>query len=151
MHTQVCILHVINHALYMCRANLRKKMDPSYLALYKVRPLDQYSAQILNDLRDSFLKTEHAIGDVNSQLDAQLEKKYEEKRQAGRLAGLTCMYMYMCIYSMYHCSYVHVNCICIYIAVKNLILATYVMVKSAHTMQPCLILSMCDILPGCVT
>ena len=63
-------------------------MDPSYSALLKVRPLDPYSAQRLNDLRDSFLKTEQTISEVNSQLDAQLEKKYEEKRQAGRSAVL---------------------------------------------------------------
>ena len=77
-------------------------MDPSYLALYKVRPLDQYSAQILNDLRDSFLKTEHAIGDVNSQLDAQLEKKYEEKRQAGRLAGPSVVDMHVHVHVHVH-------------------------------------------------
>lgn len=68
------------------RANLRKKSDPSYSALQKVRPLDSYSSQRLNDIRANFLNMEQSIGEVNSQLDAQLEKKYEEKRQAGKLA-----------------------------------------------------------------
>ena len=66
------------------RANLRKKLDPSYAALLKVRPLDAYSSQRLNDIRSSFVKTEQSISEVNSQLDAQIEKKYEEKKQAGR-------------------------------------------------------------------
>ena len=66
------------------RANLRKKTDPSYAALLKVRPLDAYSTQRLNDVRAHFLQTEQSIGDVNSQLDAQFEKKNEERRQAGR-------------------------------------------------------------------
>lgn len=66
------------------RANLRKKLEPSYAALLKVRPLDAYSSQRLNDIRSSFVKTEQSISEVSSQLDAQIEKKYEEKRQAGR-------------------------------------------------------------------
>ena len=63
---------------------MRKKLDPSYAALLKVRPLDAYSSQRLNDIRSSFVKTEQSISEVNSQLDAQIEKKYEEKKQAGR-------------------------------------------------------------------
>ena len=70
------------------RANLRKKLDPSYAALLKVRPLDAYSSQRLNDIRSNFVKTEQSISEVSSQLDAQIEKKYEEKKQAGRSVAI---------------------------------------------------------------
>ena len=68
----------------LTRAKLHKKLDPSHAALLKVRPLDPYSSQRLNDIRSSFVKTEQSINEVSSQLDAQIEKKYEEKKQAGR-------------------------------------------------------------------
>lgn len=63
---------------------MKKKNDPSNASLLKLRPLDSYSANRLNDIRASFIQAEQGVMEVNSQLDAQLEKKYESRRQAGK-------------------------------------------------------------------